>query len=359
MTENEKYMRMALELAKSAEGFTNPNPMVGCVVVKEGKILAKGCHEKYGGYHAERNALLSVTEDVTGADLYVTLEPCCHHGKTPPCTDIIMEKGIGHVFVGAMDPNPKVGGKGIQILRDHGIQVTTGILEEECLRLNEIFFHYITGKMPFVAMKYAMTLDGKIQTVTGESQWITGEEARKHVHTLRRKYAGILVGSETVLADDPMLNCRIQSGVDPVRIICDRRLRIPVESQIVKTANDCSTIVATDMKERAGKAEKMEILREKGIQVWETEGLEDLLKRVGKAGIDSVLAEGGATLHGSLFKSGLVQRVYAYVAPKLVGGNLAKTPVGGSGIKNLQDALPLTQTEILPLGEDVLITGRV
>ena len=202
---NQDYMKRALELAKKAMGYTSPNPMVGCVVVKDGRIVTEGYHERCGEYHAERNALTKCSEDLTGATMYVTLEPCCHQGKTPPCTDIILERGIGKVYVGSMDPNPKVAGKGVQILRDHGVEVETGLLED-------------------VAMKYAMTLDGKIASFSGDSKWVTGEKAREHTHFLRKKYRGILVGIGTVLADDPMLNCRIENGVDPVRIVCDLSL---------------------------------------------------------------------------------------------------------------------------------------
>ena len=244
METKEKYMRRALELAAMGEGRTSPNPMVGCVVVKDGRIISEGYHEKYGEYHAERNALLRCKEDPAGADLYVTLEPCCHQGKTPPCTDIIIEKKIGRVFVGSLDSNPLVAGRGVAILRDSGIKVETGILEEECLKLNEVFYHYISTGTPFVAAKYAMSADGRIACASGDSKWITGEAARRQVHMLRKRYSGILVGIGTVLADDPMLNCREEEGVDPVRIICDSNLRIPMDSQIVKTAGEIPTIVA-------------------------------------------------------------------------------------------------------------------
>ena len=236
-------MRMALELAKQGEGWVSPNPMVGCVVVKNGKVIARGYHEKYGGFHAERNALLHCEEETEGAELYVTLEPCCHQGKTPPCTDIIIEKKIGKVFVGSLDINPKVAGKGVNILREHGIQVEVGILEEECRKLNEAFFYYMEQKLPFVAMKYAMTLDGKIACETGDSKWVTGEEARNYVQRLRSRYRGIMAGIGTVLADDPLLNCRMEGGRNPVRILCDARLRIPLDSRIVQTAGEYETIL--------------------------------------------------------------------------------------------------------------------
>lgn len=354
-------MRRALELAQTALGHTSPNPMVGCVVVKGGRVIAEGCHERYGEYHAERNALTRCKEDTEGADLYVTLEPCCHHGKTPPCTEIIIEKKIGRVFVGAMDPNPKVAGNGVKILREHGIEVTTGILEEECLKINEVFFHYIQTGMPYVAMKYAMTLDGKIAAVTGDSKWVTGEKAREHVQILRKKYSGILAGVGTVLADDPMLNCRLEDGVDPVRIICDTKLRIPMDSQIVTTSGEIRTIVAY-----AGDAdmEKKKKLESTGVELLKcgNEGevnLTLLFQKLAEQKIDSVLVEGGGEIHGSLLHTGLVNRVYAYIAPKLVGGADAKSPVEGSGVQWMREARRLTDIEILSFGEDICITGKM
>ncbi|MDO4735086.1 MAG: bifunctional diaminohydroxyphosphoribosylaminopyrimidine deaminase/5-amino-6-(5-phosphoribosylamino)uracil reductase RibD, partial [Lachnospiraceae bacterium] len=241
---HEQYMKRAIELAEKGRGYTSPNPIVGCVVVKDGRIISEGYHERYGEFHAERNALLRCKEDTEGADLYVTLEPCCHQGKTPPCTDIIIEKKIGRVFVGSMDPNPLVAGKGVQILKGAGIAVETGILEKECLKMNEIFFHFITTKTPFVLSKFAMSMDGKIASESGDSKWVTGEEARAEVHLLRKYYSAIMVGIGTVLADDPMLNCRVEEGVDPIRVICDSSLRIPLDSKIVQTAKEIPTIVA-------------------------------------------------------------------------------------------------------------------
>lgn len=362
MNIHETYMKRALELAESAMGHTSPNPMVGCVVVKDGKILAEGCHEKYGEFHAERNALTRCTEDVSGADLYVTLEPCCHQGKTPPCTDIILEKKIGRVFVGAMDANPKVAGKGVRILEEHGIFVQTGILEEECLRLNEIFFHYISTGRPFTAMKYAMTLDGKIACVSGDSRWVTGETARQHVHFLRKKYSAILAGVDTVIADNPMLNCRIQEGVDPIRIICDSHLRIPLDSEIVRTANQIRTILvyAGELsEEEKEKQKKLETTGVESIKAGDDSqvSLPVLWEKLGQMKIDSVLVEGGGTLHGSLLESGLANRVYAYISPKLVGGHGARTPIEGNGIQKMADARLLKDVEILPLGNDICIKG--
>lgn len=366
---HEIYMERALELARSAMGHTSPNPMVGCVVVRDGCVVAEGCHEKYGGFHAERNALTGCGEEVRGADLYVTLEPCCHHGKTPPCTDIIIEKGIGRVFVGTMDPNPKVAGNGVRILREHGIEVTAGILEEPCMRLNEIFFHYISTGMPYVAMKYAMTLDGKIAAFTGDSKWVTGEKAREHVQLLRKKYSAIMAGVETVIADDPMLNCRMWNGVDPVRIICDTHLRIPLESRIVQTAKEIPTIVAcagqaADKPSALGGGRKEDLLREAGVELIRMDGgshvpLASLFRELGQRKIDSVLVEGGGTLHGSLLQTGLVNRVYAYIAPKLIGGKEAKSPVEGSGFAKMDEAQQLSDIEIISLERDLCITGRL
>ena len=366
MQKKEEYMRRALELARKGEGHTSPNPMVGCVVVKDGRIISEGYHEKYGEFHAERNALTRCTEDTAGADLYVTLEPCCHQGKTPPCTDIIIEKKIARVFVGSMDSNPLVAGQGVQILRDHGIYVETGILDAECRKLNEVFYHYIATKTPFVVMKYAMTLDGKIACATGDSKWVTGEIARTQVHRMRGRYRGIMVGIGTVLADDPMLNCRVEGGVDPVRIICDSNLHIPTESQIVKTASDIETIVACSQEalESERKQEKIRRLKEAGIQIIGTEGahgvnLVELMKKLGGQNIDSILLEGGGTLNASALEDGIVNKVYAYIAGKLIGGMDARSPVEGMGIDRMADAITLQNMEIEKLGDDFCIVGYV
>ena len=258
-----KYMERAIELAKRARGFTSPNPMVGAVIVKDGKVIGEGYHERCGELHAERNALASMTESAEGATIYVALEPCCHYGKTPPCTEAIIEHKLAKVVIGSRDPNPLVSGKGAAILRKAGIEVVEDFMREECDAINPIFFHYITTKRPYVAMKYAMTMDGKIATRTGASKWITGEAARNHVQTLRHAYKGIMVGIGTVLADNPMLNCRMQGGIDPVRIVCDTHLRIPMDCQIVQTADTIETILATSTNEK----EKIDQLIKKGVQI--------------------------------------------------------------------------------------------
>ena len=358
----ETYMKRAIALAWKGKGHTSPNPMVGCVVVKDGQIIAEGYHEHIGGFHAERNALTHCIEDTEGAELYVTLEPCCHYGKTPPCTEIILEKKIRKVYIGSMDPNPLVAGKGVRILQEHGVEVECGICKEECDRMNEVFFHYIQPKTPFVVMKYAMTLDGKIACANGDSKWVTGEAARNRVQQMRWQYSGIMAGIGTVLADDPLLNCRIEKGVDPVRIICDSSLRIPLESQIVQTAKEIPTIVVTT--KRARQQEKWKALQQAGVEVLQQEqegevDLQALMHTLGKKGIDSILLEGGGALNGSALKAGIVQRVNCFIAPKLVGGERAKSPVEGEGMDVMAQAAQLTQVTMEQVGSDFLISGLI
>lgn len=357
----EEYMRRAIDLAKKGIGYTNPNPLVGAVIVKDEKIIGEGYHEKIGGLHAERNALKNCKEDPKGAEIYVTLEPCCHYGKTPPCTEALIEAGIKKVYVGNLDPNPKVKGGGIKILREHGIEVETGILEEECKQLNDIFFHYIQSDLPYTALKYAMTLDGKIATATGESKWITGKIARQHVHQLRHRYAAIMAGINTVLLDDPMLNARIENGKDPIRVIVDSKLRIKEESHIVKTAQEIQTIIATISEDE----KKIKYLTQKGIKILKTSpqngrvNVREVLKRLREMEIDSVLVEGGGILNETLIKEKCVHKVYAYIAPKLLGGENAKTPVEGEGIQKIKDAVVFDELKATSLGQDILLEGKV
>lgn len=358
---HEEYMQTALELAKKGMGFVNPNPMVGAVIVKDGRIVGKGFHRKYGELHAERNAFADCTEDCAGADIYVTLEPCCHHGKTPPCTDIIIEKKIRRVFIGSSDPNPCVAGKGVQILRKHGIEVVESVLKEQCDRLNEIFFHYITTQKPFVTMKYAMTIDGKIACHTGLSKWITGEQARKQVHYERLKHSAIMVGVGTVLADNPMLDCRLENGRNPIRIICDTNLRTPLDCNIVRTAEKIPTVIVTCSKNKE-KISEYENFGCRVMQVSNKDGHADLCELVQKLGdekIDSILLEGGGELNESALKSGIVNKVQAYIAPKIFGGRDAKTAVSGLGVSYPDDAYMLENIEVKRIGDDILIEGRV
>lgn len=355
------YMRLALELAERGIGWTAPNPMVGAVIVRDGQIIGQGWHVRYGELHAERHALKNCKADPRGATMYVTLEPCCHQGKQPPCTDAILEAGIARVVVGSGDPNPLVAGKGIDILRQHGVAVETGVLQTECDALNRIFFHFIQTGRPYVVMKYAMTLDGKIATRTGASQWITGEAARQRVHQDRHRYTAIMAGIGTVLADDPLLTCRMEGGKNPVRIICDTHLRTPLDSQIVRTAREVPTILAT----ACGDTEKRTDYETAGCRVWvlpEQNGhvsLTALMEGLGSEHIDSVLLEGGGTLNWAVLESGIVQRVQAYIAPKLFGGAAAKSPVAGLGVETPVQAIRLKSTTISQMGEDFLLEGEV
>ena len=369
MTDQE-YMLRAIQLAKKGEGWTNPNPMVGAVIVKDGRIIGEGYHKKCGELHAERNAIASLTESAEGATIYVTLEPCCHYGKTPPCTEAIIEQKIKKVVIGSRDPNPKVAGKGAQILRESGITVVQDFMREECDRLNPVFFHYITTKTPYVVMKYAMTLDGKIATKTGASKWITGEPARREVQHMRHRYMGIMAGIGTVLADDPMLNVRVEGWKSPVRIVCDSSLRIPLDSQIVRSAKEYRTIVAYAGREENEEitekiTKKIEQLHAKGVDTIccpDEKGqidLKKLMTYLGNEGIDSILLEGGGTLNDSALRAGIVKEVHCFIAPKLFGGKNSKTPVEGIGIGLPSEALKLKCTDICRIGEDIRIICQV
>lgn len=358
------FMKKALSLAEKGMGFVSPNPMVGAVIVRNGLIIGSGWHRKYGELHAERNAFADCDSrniDCFGADMYVTLEPCCHYGKTPPCTEAIIEHGIKRVFIGSSDPNPLVAGKGAKILREHGIEVTEGILKEECDALNSIFFHYITTGLPYVTMKYAMTIDGKIACCTGDSKWITGEDARYDVQLRRLRHSGIMVGVGTVLADDPMLTCRLENGRNPVRIICDSSLRTPLESNIVRTAKNIPTTIATV----SSNEKRIHEYEESGCRIIKTApengkvNLRELMSVLGKEKIDSILLEGGSELNWSALSSGIVNSVLTYISPKIFGGKSAASPVSGMGIQHPDGAFMLENSRIIRIGEDILIESRV
>ena len=363
------YMLRAIELAKGGLGWTSPNPLVGAVIVKDGRIIGEGYHERYGKLHAERNAIASLTESAEGATLYVTLEPCCHYGKTPPCTEAILEQKIARVVIGSRDPNPLVAGKGAAILRAAGVLVEEDFMREECDALNPVFFHYITKKTPYVFMKYAMTADGKIAAWTGDSKWITGESARKKVQELRHQYMGIMAGIGTVLADDPMLNVRIPGLKSPVRIICDSGLRIPMDSQIVKTAKEYRTIVAyagehsgEGCKEAEEKEEQLHAAGVETVSVPDADGrvdLRKLMEYLGKQGIDSVLLEGGGTLNDAALSAGIVNEICAFIAPKIFGGAGAKTPVSGIGVAHPAEAVMLTLRQMETIGDDLMLRYSV
>lgn len=355
------YMMRAIKLAEFGRGWTSPNPVVGAVIVKNGRIIGEGYHARYGELHAERNAIASLTEPAEGATMYVTLEPCCHYGKTPPCTEAILEQKISRVIIGSKDPNPKVAGKGARLLKEAGVQVEEGFMKEECDRLNRVFFHYITSKTPYVVMKYAMTADGKIATRTGASKWISGEEARNKVQEMRHQYTGIMAGIGTVLADDPMLNVRIGGKKSPIRIICDSRLRIPPDCRICRTAGEYPTILAHGSEDENA----VRRLRELGIEtlfVPDERGrvdLKNLMKMLGERGIDSILLEGGGTLNESALCAGIVQELKVFLSPKIFGGDRAKSPVTGTGVSLPDEAWLLMLEEVSRTGEDLLLEYRV
>ena len=381
-TEDRTYMLRAIELAKAGQGWCHPNPMVGAVIVKDGKIIGEGYHQKCGQLHAERNAIASLREPADGATIYVTLEPCCHYGKTPPCTEAIMENRISRVVIGSRDPNPLVAGKGAKILREAGIEVIEDFMREECDAINPVFFHYITSRTPYVIMKYAMTADGKIATRTGESKWITGEESRREVHRIRHACMGIMAGIGTVLADDPLLNCRLDEedlplgACQPIRIICDSHLRIPLDSQICRTADRYETIlVCADPSMPAGEiskavpdpqmADRVRALQDLGITVLNLPeqgtgrvDLQQLMTELGARGIDSILLEGGGDLNDSALRAGIVSEIRAFIAPKIFGG-AARSPVQGMGVEHPSEAIPMELMEMEHFGDDIMLRFRV
>lgn len=359
---DKEYMKRAIELAKKGSGYTSPNPLVGAVIVKDHKIIGEGFHEYFGGPHAEINAFTNSKEDVKGATMYVTLEPCSHYGKTPPCANAIAEKKISKVVVGMMDPNPLVAGRGIKILRNSGIEVISGVLEDEVKRMNEIFIKYITTRLPFGILKTAMTLDGKIATSVGDSKWITNEKSIRCVHELRHKVASIMVGIGTVLIDNPKLNTRLhnKNGKDPVRIIVDTTAQIPLDSNVLNLDSKAKTIIATT--EKADK-EKLKAIKAKGAEIIVTPlkgnkvDLSYLMKSLGDQGIDSILIEGGSSLSFSALEQGIVDKVIFFIAPKIIGGANSKTPVGGEGIKYIKDAILLENIHISKFNEDIMVEG--
>lgn len=411
---DEEYMQKALELALRGSGWVNPNPLVGAVVVRDGRIIGEGWHTTFGEPHAERQALADCRrrgEDPKGATVYVTLEPCCHTGKTPPCTEALIGAGVVRVVMGAPDPNPKVSGGGIAQLEAAGIEVVQGVLVEECQKVNRAFFHYIKTGKPYVTLKYAMTLDGKIATRSGKSKWITGPEARRRVHEDRQRNAAIMVGVNTVIKDDPLLTCRLDDFEDqafaeesvsdsdfedllerelaedeaayealqegdavettsrgfkpkisnPIRIVCDTHLRTPLSSQIVKTAASVPTYIATaesDMKKHMPYREQECDI----IVVPEAAGhidIEVLMEKLGAMGIDSVIVEGGSEINWSVLAYEVVSKVQAYIAPKLFGGAKAPSPVAGFGVEAPKYAIELSEPEVTMLGSDLLVECEV
>ena len=360
--QDEEYMKIALDLAKNGLGRTSPNPLVGAVVAREGRVAAVGWHRKAGTPHAEVHALRMAGDLAKGATLYVTLEPCAHYGRTGPCAKAVIEAGIRRVVIAMEDPNPLVAGKGIAMLREAGLDVSCGLLEAEARKLNEVFLKWIVTGMPFVTMKTAMSLDGKIATVAGKSQWITNEASRERVHEWRDIHDGILVGIQTVLVDNPSLTTRLpdNQGKHPVRIVLDSKGRTPTDSKLL-TDGKAETIIAVTSK---APEEHLKRLKEAGASVLvagsgDQVDLPDLLHQLGKMEICSLFVEGGAAVNFSFLQAGLVDRVHAFIAPKLLGGREALTPVGGTGFAELSDAALLDDIEVENLAGDVLISGYV
>lgn len=357
---DEQYMQRALELATQAEGDTSPNPMVGCVIVDdEGNIIGEGYHHKAGEAHAEINALEEAKSLARGATAYVTLEPCAHYGRTGPCCVALARAGIRKVVIACTDPNPKVAGQGIDYLRLQGIEVITGVCEKAAKRLNERFFTWITKKRPFITLKYAMTLDGKIATSTGDSKWITGEHARTLAHRLRKQHDAVLVGVGTVLADDPELTTRLVKGKNPIRVVLDGHLRISLMSAVLNPAAETfifTGIEADDIKANALSAlPNVQVIRlplENGhlpiLQV-----VQELVQR----GVTSLLVEGGSEIHGAFFDAGLADRICAFISPKLIGGKASLSPIGGIGSNLVELGWNLYEVECQQVGNDFMITG--
>lgn len=354
------YMKRTLALADRARGKTSPNPLVGALLVKDNRILAEGYHKKAGTPHAEVLAIEKAGKKAAGSSLYVSLEPCCHRDKrTPPCADKIIASGIKEVVIAMKDPNPKVAGKGIAALEKAGIVVRSGLLEEKARKLNEAYIKYITTGMPFVTLKVAMTLDGKIATPSGESKWITGEEARKFVHRLRGSVDALMTAIGTVTADNPQLTCRVAGYKNPVRIIIDPRLETRLDAQVACCPPE--TILVTS--EKAFHGTDLSAFQKKGVSFLDFEGetldLQWLLRELGKRALTSVLIEGGSSLSSYALESGIVDKVMFFIAPKIIGGRDSFPAVGGKSVRSLNDAFRIRDIKTRRIGEDILIEGYI
>lgn len=363
MLTDENYMRMVLSLARKGKGRTSPNPMVGAILVKNRRIVGKGFHKKPGTPHAEILAMVEAGEDASGATLYTNLEPCVHLEKrTPPCTAEITKRGIKRVVIGMIDPNPLVSGRGIEELEKRGVSVAVGPLKEEAERLNEAFAKYITKKRPFVILKIASSLDGKIATATGESKWVTGEGGRRFVHRFRSEVDAVMVGIGTILKDDPYLTARIKGGRDPIRIIVDERLSIPVGSNVLNLDSPAKTYIATT--ERASKTKVREVEKKGGavLIVKEKDGLVDLsalMDKLGDLQITSLLIEGGAEINASALREGIVDKVIFFFGPKIIGGRQAISSIGGESPSSLAESILLNDIIAKKIGEDIMVEGYI
>ncbi len=359
-----QYMKLALDLARKGQGFTSPNPMVGAVVVRDGSIVGKGWHQAAGKAHAEVNAIDDAGEMARGATIYVTLEPCNHTGRTPPCTRKILDAGIRKVVVAMEDPNPDVAGGGNEFLRTRGIEVVSGVCRAEAEQLNEIFIKYIKTKLPFVLLKCASTLDGRIATRTGDSKWVTGETSREYVHRLRHAMDAIMVGIGTVINDDPSLTTRLNDmkGLDPIRIILDSKLSIPEHAKVLTLKSEAATIVVTG--EAVSKA-KRDVLRSRGVTVLQAPlkngqiNLELLMTRLGYIGITSLLVEGGSQVIASALNARIVDKVNFFYAPKILGGDDGFPICRGPGPEYMRQAIPLRDVAVRRFDEDIMVEGYV
>lgn len=355
------FMRRALYLARKGTGYVSPNPMVGAVIEKNGKIIAEGYHRRYGEAHAEVNALAQLEQIPSGAKLYVTLEPCSHSGKTPPCLERVQAAKFSHVIIGMEDPNPLVSGRSIAALRKQGVEVTVGVMEEACRALNESFIKYITTGMPFITVKFAQTLDGRIATSTGHSRWISGEKSRRFAHKLRSLHDAILVGAGTVLQDDPDLTTRHVKGRSPLRVILDPALETPLTAKVLQNQDKAGTLIVTGAHVSADKCSQM---RDMGVRIIQLDqqkdhffSLGELFMRLGQQRISSVLVEGGSSVITSLLQTGCADRVVAIVAPKIIGTGL--NTVGDLHITTMEKAMGLVFKKIFRSGDDIVLDGRV
>ena len=358
----ENYMKLAVNLAGKAKGRTSPNPLVGAVIVRRGKIVGKGYHHRAGEPHAEINAISDAGINATDSDLYLNLEPCDHYGRTPPCTEAIIKSGIRRVFVGMEDPNPRVSGRGINKLIAHGIKVETGILKKDCRKLNEVYIKYITTKFPFVVLKTAMSLDGKMATKEGDSRWITNEKSRRFVHKLRGEMDGVMVGIGTVLKDDPFLTCRLnqKSEKNPTRIVVDSKLRIPLQANILSSGSSAKAVIATT---RLAPRQKIKQIEDLGVRVLIVEdtdsrvNLKRLMKKLGEMEITGLLIEGGSALNTSALEEGIVDKIFFFYAPKIIGGEKALPVLGGKGSEKMDDVLLVKNIKTKKFDDDFLIEG--
>lgn len=362
MNTNERYMRLALELAIKAEGLTNPNPVVGAIIVKNGRVVGKGYHRASGLPHAEVNALKDAGIRARGATLYVTLEPCDHFGRTPPCTGAIVRDGIRKVVIAMKDPNPENNGKGIRVLKARGIETAIGVLEERAKSINRPYIKFITRHIPYITVKAAQSLDGKIATRTGDSKWITSEDSRDYVHELRGKVDAVMVGENTVMKDDPLLLSKTRSAKQPARIVVTTGLRIPFDAKVFSRIAESPLFIATAKNASRKRAKSYETKGAKVLFLKSKNGkvdLKDLLVTLGRMNLMHILVEGGGELIASLLEARLADRLLFFIAPKIIGGKAATTSVEGTGVAKIREAVVLKDLKIRRFTNDVLIEAEI